>query len=52
MEADFNIDAAFDGVVDRFVPEHVPVMKEIAAKFDEPPRQGREGARRRRREGH
>jgi len=34
MEADFDIDAAFDEVVDRFVSEYVPVMKEIAAKFD------------------
>lgn len=31
MEAGFDIDAAFDGVVDRFVSEYVPVMKEIDA---------------------
>lgn len=31
MEADFDIDAAFDEVVDRFVSEYVPVMKEIDA---------------------
>lgn len=31
MEADFDIDAAFDEVVDRFVSEYVPVMKKIDA---------------------
>lgn len=31
MEADFNINAAFDEVVDRFVSEYMPVMKEIDA---------------------
>ena len=31
MEADFDIDAAFDEVVDRFVSEYVLVMKKIDA---------------------
>lgn len=35
MEADFDIDAAFDEVVDRFVSEYVPVMKEIAGNLDQ-----------------